>query len=595
VSSFDATPTLDTTPSFDTTASFARTLVDEWVRSGIVAAVVSPGSRNTPLALALVRDARMRVEVVLDERSAGFRALGIGLATRRPAIVCCTSGTAAVNLHPAVVEAHHARVPLLACTADRPAELRDWGAGQTIDQAALFAGAVRWFHDPGPPDERVDAAEANARWRALACRAAACASGPPAGPVHLNLPFREPLVPTGAPLLDAPGRAHDEPWVRTSSVRREPTGADVTRLAALVRAHPRGLLVAGWGADLDPVVAGRFARAAGWPVFADPLSQLRTGPYAVSTYEALLRVDEFARAHRPDLVVRVGAPVTSKITNAWLDDVPTVVVDPDDAWLDPQRAAHERVRADPDAWFGALTGALTGAGPEPYPEPCPEQSPGPWLAEWLDAERRARRALDGVLDDDIACEGRIARDVAAAVPDGGALVVASSLPVRALEWCMVPRPGLRVLANRGANGIDGFVSTVLGVASSHAGPVVALCGDLCLLHDTNGLLASGGDAPGARPPATFVVVDNGGGGIFAYLPQHDLAEFETLFATPQSADLVAVARAHGVAAERTEPADLPKLVAEGADTARVLVVPVDRGAALEQHARGWHAVATALG
>jgi 2-succinyl-5-enolpyruvyl-6-hydroxy-3-cyclohexene-1-carboxylate synthase len=573
---------------FDATTSFARTLVDEWIRNGIVAAVVSPGSRNTPLALALVRDTRMHVDVVLDERSAGFRALGIGLATGRPAIVCCTSGTAAVNLHPAVVEAHHARVPLLACTADRPAELRDWGAGQTIDQAALFTGAVRWFHDPGPPDETLDLADANARWRALACRAAARAAGPPAGPVHLNLPFREPLVPSGAPLLDAPGRAHDGPWINTSNARREPTGVDVTRLAALVRAHPRGLLVAGWGAGVGPVAAERFARAAGWPVVADPLSQLRTGTHAVSTYEALLRVDEFARAHRPDLVVRVGGPVTSKITNAWLADVPTVLVDPDDAWLDPDRGAHERVRADADALFDALFDALPDAGAEP--------ASAPWLAKWRDAERRARCALDGVLDDDLACEGRIARDVAAAVPNGGALVVASSLPVRALEWCMTPRSGLRVLGNRGANGIDGFVSTVLGVASAHAGRVVALCGDLCLLHDTNGLLASGGGggASEPRPPATFVVVDNDGGGIFAYLPQHDLAEFETLFATPQSVDLVAVARAHGVAAERTELADVADLVADGTDTTRVLVVPVDRDAALEQHARGWRAVAKAL-
>src|SRR4029079_18272398 len=171
---------------FDVATSFARTIVDEWVRNGVTNAVVSPGSRNTPLTLALVRDGRLHVDVVLDERSAGFRALGGGIATRRPHIVSCTSGTAAVNLHPAVVEAHHARVPLLVCTADRPAELRDWGAGQTIDQARLFGGAVRWFHDPGPPDETLIPAEADPRWRAFACRAVASASGPPGGPVHLN-------------------------------------------------------------------------------------------------------------------------------------------------------------------------------------------------------------------------------------------------------------------------------------------------------------------------------------------------------------------------------------------------------------------------
>jgi 2-succinyl-5-enolpyruvyl-6-hydroxy-3-cyclohexene-1-carboxylate synthase len=574
----------------DVTTSFACTLVDEWVRNGVTAAVVSPGSRNTPLTLALVRDGRMRVEVVLDERSAGFRALGIGLATARPTIVCCTSGTAAVNLHPAVVEAHHARVPMLVCTADRPAELRDWGAGQTIDQSGLFADATRWFHDPGPPEVTGPASEANTRWRALACRAAAHASGPPAGPVHLNLPFREPLVPTGAPLVDAPGRDGGAPWIRTSTSSRAPDGGYVRRLAELVRAHPRGLLVAGWGADVDPVVAERFAAATGWPIIADPVSGLRTGPHAVSTYEALLRVEAFAEAHTPDLVVRVGAPVTSKVANAWLDAVPTVLVDPDDVWLDPQHRAHERVRTDAGPLLAALADVAGVAG-------APSSGPfriEAWSADWFDAEQRARQALDQVMDDDRACEGRIARDVAAAVPDGGALVVASSLPVRALEWCMAPRTGLRVFANRGANGIDGFVSTGFGVAGAYAGPVVALCGDLCLLHDTNGLLGGADSRGAAAPQPTFVVVDNDGGGIFSYLPQHDLAEFESLFATPQSVDIVAVARAHGVAAERVELTALPKLVSVGADSARVLVVDVDRGVAQRQHARMWQAIATAL-
>jgi 2-succinyl-5-enolpyruvyl-6-hydroxy-3-cyclohexene-1-carboxylate synthase len=566
----------------DVTTSFACTLVDEWVRNGVTAAVVSPGSRNTPLTLALVRDGRLRVEVVLDERSAGFRALGVGLATGRPAVVCCTSGTAAVNLHPAVVEAHHARVPMLVCTADRPAELRDWGAGQTIDQSGLYGGATRWFHDPGPPELTGSASEANSRWRALACRAAVHAAGPPAGPVHLNLPFREPLVPTGAPLVDAPGRDAGAPWIRTSTSSRAPDPAEVTRLAALVRAHPRGLLVAGWGADVDPVVAERFAVATGWPIIADPVSGLRTGPRAVSTYEALLRVEAFAGAHAPDLVVRVGAPLTSKVANAWLDVVPTVLVDPDDVWLDPQHSAREHVRADAGSLLAALArelGAPTSRS---------------WSADWLDAEQRARHAVDHVIDDDRACEGRIARDVAAAVPDGGALVVASSLPVRALEWCMAPRTGLAVFANRGANGIDGFVSTAFGIAGSYGGPVVALCGDLCLLHDTNGLLGGAGARGTAAPSPTFIVVDNDGGGIFSYLPQHDLAEFEPLFATPQSVDIVAVARAHGVAAERVELTALPKLVAEGAETTRVLVVDVDRDVARRRHARVWQAVATAL-
>ncbi len=409
--------------------------------------------------------------------------------------------------------------------------------------------------------------------------AVAEALGSPPGPVHLNLPFREPLVPTGAPLLDTHARIGDEPWTRSAGVRAEVEPRDVADLAELVRAHPRGLVIAGWGAHSDADVVNAFASAAGWPVLADAVSQLRTGPHAVSTYEALLRSEQFSHAHRPELVVRVGAPLTSKIANSWLDaDVPHVVVDPHRAWLDPQRATARHVAADADGFLAALTGALG-----------PQREPSPWLASWCAAERSARAAIDQVLDDcDATIDGQIARDLAAAIPDGGTLVVASSLPVRALEWCMAPRTGLQVVANRGANGIDGFVSTVAGVASarSDATPTVALSGDLCFLHDTNGLLHMDKNAA-----TTFVVIDNDGGGIFSFLPQHDLPEFEPLFATPSGVDLVAVARAHNVTAERID--GRPKwheLIAPGGPD--VVVIPVDREASVEHHRRMWEAAAT---
>ena len=567
-----------TTP--DVTTSFATTLVDEWVRDGVTHAVVSPGSRNTPLALALVRDERIHVEIVLDERSAGFRALGMGLAAGRPAIVCCTSGTAAVNLHPAVVEAHHARVPLIVCTADRPPELHDVGAGQTIDQQHLYGRAVRWFHDPGSPELTADV---DARWRTIAARAFASAIGGPAGPVHVNLPFREPLVPTGGPLVAAPGRADGAPWIPVARARREPGLTELDRVADLVRARPRGMLVAGWGAGVHPDAAARLATATGWPVLADPLSGLRTGEHSVSTYEALLRADAFARAHPPELIVRIGAPLTSKVAGAWLDTagVPTVLLDPDDVWLDPQRAATERIVADPDATLNALVDVLGDKGPQD----------AAWTRAWHTADRVARAALDTVLDDDIACEARIVRDVARAAPRDGALCVASSLPVRALEWAMQPRRDLAIFANRGANGIDGFVSTALGIARTRGGSTIACCGDLCFLHDTNGLLGAA-DAP----PVTYVVVDNDGGAIFSYLPQHALPEFEQLFATPQRVDLVAVARAHGIAAERVASvADLTDPLRSESVTTRVLVVDAPRDRAADQHRRCWEAVATAIG
>jgi 2-succinyl-5-enolpyruvyl-6-hydroxy-3-cyclohexene-1-carboxylate synthase len=268
--------------------------------------------------------------------------------------------------------------------------------------------------------------------------------------------------------------------------------------------------------------------------------------------------------------------LTSKVANAWHDQAPTVLVDPDGAWADPGHAAGERVEADAATLLPALTAALP-------PDVDPE-----WAAGWFRAEAAARTAIDAVLDGDVACEARVARDAAEAVPAGGTLLVASSLPVRALEWSMAPRAGLRVLANRGANGIDGFVSTAFGVArSGRSRPVVAVCGDLCFLHDTNGLLGGG-----ESPAVTFVVVDNRGGGIFEYLPQRELPEFERLFATPQTADVVDVARAHGVPAERVETAALAKVLADGSDEARVVVVDVDRRTAREQHARLWKTVAS---
>ena len=577
-----------TTPdvtALDVTTSFARTLVDEWARAGVTHAVVSPGSRNTPLTLALERDERITVDVVLDERSAGFRALGAGLARGRPAVVCCTSGTAAVNLHPAVVEAHHARVPLVVCTADRPPELHDVGAGQTIEQQHLFGRVVRWFHDPGPPELTPDA---DARWRTVAGRAIAAAIGPPAGPVHVNLPFREPLVPTGAPLVDAPGRADGAPWLPIEHAPTVPAAAaTIDRIADLVRARPRGLLVAGFGACVHPETAARLAAATGWPILADPLSGLRTGEHAVSTYDALLRCDPFAAAQRPEIVLRVGAPLTSKVASAWLDGAgaPTVLIDPDDVWLDPQRTATDRVVAGADATVNALVDVLGDKAP----------ADDAWTLTWRAAERVARRALDSVLDEDVACDARIARDVAASLPEGGGLVVASSLPVRALEWSMAPRADVSCFANRGANGIDGFVSTAVGIARARVqpnAPTVALSGDLCFLHDTNGLLGVGSET---NLPLTFVVIDNDGGAIFSYLPQHGLAEFERLFATPPGVDLVAVARAHGVAAERvTRVGDLTGLLAARTDTVRVLVVDAPRDHAADQHRRCWDAVATAL-
>ncbi|MFN2607351.1 MAG: 2-succinyl-5-enolpyruvyl-6-hydroxy-3-cyclohexene-1-carboxylic-acid synthase [Acidimicrobiales bacterium] len=587
--------------SRDAATGLARALVDEWARAGMSVAAVAPGSRSTPLALALATDPRLRVEVFLDERSAAAFALGAAKASGRPTAVLTTSGSAATLVYGAVVEARYARAPMLALTADRPPELRDTGASQAVDQLKLFGSTVRWFAEVGVPE---DAPGAGRYWRSVAARAVAEALGPPAGPVHLNLAFREPLVPTGDPVVEAPGREGGRPWVASTSRPPPPHPADVDRLAAAVAANPRGVVLAGWGSGADPASVGRFAAAAGWPVLADAVSGLRTGPLAVSTYDALLRHRPFAGAVRPDLVLRLGAAPTGRAAAEWLDEsVRQVLVDPDRAWSDPRRVAADRVAADPSALLDAVAARLVDDPDGSRPgDGSGAQGPGTvtptaWVERWLTADAAARAALDGLLDSwDEPFEGRVARDVVDCLPGGAVLVAGSSMPVRDLESFARARDGLTVIGNRGASGIDGFTSTVLGVvAAARQSPVAALCGDLTFLHDLGGLVG----APARHLDATMVVVDNDGGGIFSFLPQAaDPEHFERLFGTPHGLDLVAVAAAFGVPARRiTAAANLVPAVhdARAAGGLQVVVVPTDRAANVARHTEAWAAVAAAVG
>jgi 2-succinyl-5-enolpyruvyl-6-hydroxy-3-cyclohexene-1-carboxylate synthase len=601
---------------------FALTLVDELARAGVTDACLAPGSRSAPVALALAEHPGIRVHVHLDERSAAFFALGAAKRSGRAVVALCTSGTAAANFHPAVLEADLARVPLLVLTADRPPELRGTGANQATDQLKLYGSAVRWFCEAGVP---ADVPGAGRYWRSLASRAWAEATGPPAGPVHLNLAFADPLVPTAvegeARLAGEPteGRAGGAPWTATPAGVRSPAPGDVAELAEAVRANPRGLLVAGWGADLDPAAVDAFAAASGWAVLADPLSGARRGTAAVSTYDGLVRAPRFAAAHRPSLVVRVGGAPTSKALTAWLDEsIPQVLVDPSDGWADPARAASLRLIADPSDLLAATAALLTanGAGPAggSGAPPAPGASSGgrptpgagaapsgdpasPWLLEWLEAERLAREAIDGLLDEWAEpFEGRVARDLVGWVPAGGTLVVGSSMPVRDVDAFARPREGLRFVANRGLSGIDGFVATALGVAAAGDEPVVALCGDLTLLHDASSLLGAAGRSRGA----VLVVIDNDGGGIFSFLPQAQLPGdlFEPLFGTPHGLDLTALAAAARVPARVVEKAaDLvPALDAAlaGGGT-QLVVVRSDRAGNLARHRAVTEAVAVAAG
>jgi 2-succinyl-5-enolpyruvyl-6-hydroxy-3-cyclohexene-1-carboxylate synthase len=535
-------------------AAFAATLVDEWARGGVTHAVVCPGSRSTPLVIALAARPDIELHVRLDERSAGFTALGIGKADGRPALVVTTSGTAAVELHPAVVEADLAGVAMIVCTADRPPELRDVGAPQTIDQTHLFGRAVRWFADPGVP-----ALVARSSWRSLASRAVGESTGGPSGPgpVHLNFPFREPLLGDAAAGGGVvPGRSGGVPWHRVATGAVPPPPGTVASLVeeGVLSPRRRGVIVAGAdGGDADAVAV--LAEALGWPVLADPRSGLRDlHPNVIGTADLLLQSSRFAREHRPEVVLQFGDRWVSKVVTGQLSaavdaGATAVVVDPWARWGDPGREVGTFVRSDPSLFCEEAARGVgatgTGAGATAHDG---------WLASWRGSEARARSVVGSMMDGGgegappgggPIDEPTLAHRLWSRLPGDATLVVSSSMPVRDVEAYGLPRGRPpRVLANRGANGIDGVVSTALGVALATGGPTVALVGDLAFLHDVSALVRT----PDLDAHLVVVVADNAGGGIFSFLPPAgslDHASFERLFGTPQTADPAEVAAGFG--------------------------------------------------
>ena len=548
--------------------AFGTVFADELARCGVREVVIAPGSRSTPLAMSfyeLERAGRVRLHVRIDERSASFTALGLAKASGRPVAVLCTSGTAAANFHPAVIEADESAVPLLVLTADRPPELRGAGASQTIDQVKLYGGAVRWYAEPGVPEKVPGLA---AYWRSLACQAwahAAGAAGTCPGPVHVNLPFRDPLVPDDA--RDDAG--NDTAW--PDSLDGRPGGAPWTRVAGSVTAKPldlpwteRGIVVCGDGVD-DAAPLVELAERAGWPVLAEPSSGARRGPNALTGYQYLLAAPEFMAAHRPSVIVSAGRPGLSRPQSAVVglarsDGGPVrhvVVAQGPGRWADPQRAATD------------VTAAIRLTGPRSRPRapgvPVPGGAPGGWLDDWRRADAAAALAADAILEQrDSLTEPLLARELLAALPENALLWAGNSLSVRDIDLVMAPRGDVRVLASRGASGIDGTASTAAGAALAHAAAhpgsqAFALIGDLAFLHDAAGL-AIGPAEP--RPDLCLVVVNNDGGGIFETLEQAAFdGVFERLFGTPHGASVEQLAAAFGVPYTLVEqPGELAKAV-----------------------------------
>jgi 2-succinyl-5-enolpyruvyl-6-hydroxy-3-cyclohexene-1-carboxylate synthase len=537
----------------DVSLACATALVDELVRGGVEHACLSPGSRSTPLALALARHPGMRLHVHLDERSSAFFALGLAKARQHPVAVACTSGTAAAELFPAVVEASQARVPLVLLTADRPPSLRGTGANQTIDQTELFGRYARGYVEPPVPRSAEDVSA----WREAGHRAWVEMAIPPIGPVQVNCPFGEPLVPEGE-IVAEPQRVEPALFERRSAT---PTDDDVERFVAAVSGR-RGIVVAG-GAGWEPAShVGDLAERLGWPLLAEPTSGLRRLAHrALSAGQALIGDEAWLARHRAEVIVQVGAAPTSRATQRLVAGAERLVVL--DHWHldpDPTHAAALRLRSDPDLLAGPVLGSGVVA------------APANWLPLWEDADARARGAIDAAMDGWIEpFEPRVARDVAAAVPDGGILVVGNSGPIRDVDLAMAPREGLRVVANRGASGIDGLVSTALGVAASERGDTYGLLGDLSFLHDAGALLWSA--RHGDR--VVLVVLANGGGEIFSRLPQRELPEHRELFVTPHAIDIGAVCGAAGAGHIRIERGgELIAAIGRRAETGGVRVVEV---------------------
>lgn len=585
------------------TYAFVGAVVDELARAGVRHLCVCPGSRSTPLAMAAARQPGLKVWTHIDERAAAFFALGLARASRAPAAVVSTSGTAAANVFPAVVEARFGRVPLLVLTADRPHELRDAGANQTIDQLRLFGVHVKWFAEVAPPL----ATEPMLRYaRQLAAQAVWAALQSPAGPVHLNFPLREPLVPHPAPHELPPedgragpawaGREAGRPFTAVTHGARAIDPAAARDLARVLAAARRVLLVCGPQDDpAFPPAVTRLAALLRAPVLADPLSQVRCGPHdrslVVDAYDLVLRAEAAASALEPDLVVRFGGLPASRPLQEYLQRhgrVRQIVVD-GGAWADPLRTAADLVAADPRRVCDALVAALEGH--------APPDAQGAWAERWLALGRAARAAAARRLRE-IAepFDGRVFAELAGLLPDGGLLVVGNSMPVRDVDTFLPSvATGLRVLGNRGASGIDGLVSTALGAAAAATGPVVAVLGDLAFYHDMNGLLA----ARLHRVAATIVLLNNDGGGIFNFMPQAAFpAYFDALFATPHGLEFRHAAALYGAAYaafEGWEAFGAQVRAGLAGPGLSIVEVRTDRSRNVRLHQEIWAAAAEALG
>lgn len=592
--------------------AYVDAFVDELQRAGVRNVIICPGSRSTPLAMAFADQPGIRTWMHVDERSAAFFGLGMAKRLRQPVALLCTSGTAAANFLPALVEAKLSHVPLLVLTADRPHELRDNGAPQSIDQNRLYGTYAKWFVEVALPE----ATDAALRYiRILASRAAATTQLLPAGPVHLNFPLREPLTPEPVPGQALPpvdqrdalawqGRPGGPPYVEVQAMSPGiPSEAAIGRLTEMVSQARRGLIIVGPQdnpALAEPLV--RLARRLGYPVLADPLSQLRCRSHErdmiLSSYDAFLRIDAFSERARPELVLRFGAMPTSKPVLLYLKHYtlcPLIVIDGHGGWEEPTQLVSQLIYASPVALCQSLLAALNRSPESADPWPPVYQE---WIDLWRDADKITRRALASAMQDfDGLFEGRVFNELAGLLPEGSTLYAGNSMPVRDMDtffWNSDRR--IRFMGNRGANGIDGVVSSALGAsaAAEEGASTVLVIGDLSFFHDLNGLLA----ARLHRLNLTIVLVNNDGGGIFSFLPQAAYPEhFEQLFGTPTGLDFRLAVQMYGGRFQRVENwQQFREAVNRGYESGglHVIEVPTERASNVTMHRQLWQVVGDTL-
>ncbi|MGE0059147.1 MAG: 2-succinyl-5-enolpyruvyl-6-hydroxy-3-cyclohexene-1-carboxylic-acid synthase [Dehalococcoidia bacterium] len=587
------TATKTPTPHALTLRSYIGAFAGELVRAGVTDVVICPGSRSTPLSMVLHEEPGLRAWIHLDERSAAFFALGLAKGSRKAVAVVGTSGTACVNFAPAVVEAYLGNVPLLVLTTDRPAELRGIGSTQTIDQLRLFGPHVKWSEELLLP-ESTPAAQRYVR--GIADRAVTTAQAAPMGPVHLNFPFREPLIP--APREDAaPAPA---PTLRTTAAVRRPDRATVQRFADELRGPRRGvirgLMVCG-GQD-DPAfgaAARNLSRTLGFPLISDVLSQTRTGwdlgGLVIDNFDAMLRVPEIVAELKPQVILRFGATQISKPLATYLEhnaDVRQVVIADEGMWTDPQMTASEFVFCDATAFCEDLDRAL----------PWREES-GPWIMRWVSLNAAAEAVVRSECAAEAAMtEATVFSRLPALLPERAIVYAGNSMPVRDLDsFYAAGTREVRFLCNRGASGIDGVTSSALGVAAATGRPTVLVIGDISFYHDMNGLLMA--KQYGDRINLTIVVIHNDGGGIFSFLPQktEGVANYEALWGTPHGLDFRRTAELYGLDYTRADSPDeyddalRLSLAQRGVS---IIEVRTDRDENLAAHNRIWGRVAEAL-